>query len=73
MRPNRISLIWLEFTFAFVTSPDRERPGALQRSMISMQSSKRERRRIISLTDTVLTTLIFYIGFRASYVLRVPE
>ena len=58
MRPNRISRILLEFTFAFVTSSERERPGALQRPIISMQSSKRERRFMISLTDTVLSVLL---------------
>lgn len=72
MRPNRISRILLELTFAFVTRPERERPGELQRSIISMQSSKRDRRAIIGVTDTVLTIPLFYICFNALRVLRVP-
>lgn len=58
MSPNRISLTLLEFEFAFFTSPERERPGKLQSAIISMQSSKRDRRDMKGLKDTDLYFLI---------------
>lgn len=43
---------------AFVLSPERERPGELQSPIIATQSSKRDLRLILSLTDIDYSVLL---------------